>query len=158
MEVRKQAQEITATFAREITQQLQQHITVQLAPTYATFQELSSFVFYASQNHVTKATVVKMLNSTEAARKKARKDLHNRSRPESMTLGEITKLHRMACSTYIHWYPEKTPQRQAGRKPGPSQGQGPDPTPLTQKSESLPQMVQQEMRECKSPQKLRVIC
>ncbi|KAH6926085.1 hypothetical protein HPB50_014193 [Hyalomma asiaticum] len=67
--------------------QLQQHITVQLAPILATFQELSTFVSYAKQNHVTKATVEKMLNSTEAARKKARKDLHNASRP-SMTVGE----------------------------------------------------------------------
>ncbi|KAH6930450.1 hypothetical protein HPB50_013842 [Hyalomma asiaticum] len=78
-----------ATFARKITQQLQQHITVQLAPILATFQELSTFVSYAKQNHVTKATVEKMLNSTEAARKKARKDLHNACRPESMTLGEF---------------------------------------------------------------------
>ncbi|KAH6925894.1 hypothetical protein HPB50_011809 [Hyalomma asiaticum] len=87
MEVRKETQ-IMAAFAGEIRQQLQQHITIQLAPIHAIFQELSTFVSYAKQNHITKATVENILNSTEAACKKARKDLHNASRPESMTLDE----------------------------------------------------------------------
>ncbi|KAH6930449.1 hypothetical protein HPB50_013841 [Hyalomma asiaticum] len=39
----------------------------------------------------------------------------------------------------LNRYREKTPHHQAGRKPGPSQGQGPDPALLTPKSESLTQ-------------------
>ncbi|KAH6933351.1 hypothetical protein HPB50_014381 [Hyalomma asiaticum] len=88
MEERQQTQEIMASFAREVTQQLQQHITVQLAPIHATFQELSAFVSYAEKNHVVKATVHKMHYSADASRRKARNDLHNAPRPESMTIGE----------------------------------------------------------------------
>lgn len=88
MEVRKQIQEAMTTFAKEITQQLQQHITTQLAPIHATLQDLSNFMSYAKQNHVTKATVEKLLNNTDTARKKARKDLHNAARPESMAWGD----------------------------------------------------------------------
>ncbi|KAH7933623.1 hypothetical protein HPB49_014382 [Dermacentor silvarum] len=88
MEVRKQIQEAMTTFAKEITQQLQQHITTQLASTYATLQDLSNFMSYAKQNHVTKATVENLLNNTDTARKKARKDLHNAARAESMTWGD----------------------------------------------------------------------
>ncbi|KAH6930759.1 hypothetical protein HPB50_018039 [Hyalomma asiaticum] len=74
------------------------------------------------------------------------------------TLSSRNYLHPATFFRLPNRPPEKTPHHQAARKPGPSQGQCPDPTPLTQKRESLTQTLKQQMRVRKSPQELRDIC